>query len=61
MSLSGNAVLVSGGVGSFSKKFANMALREHNPKAIRVFSRGVFASTTDASKIQRQPKAHYPK
>jgi len=33
-------VLVTGGTGSFGQKFTEIALKEHNPKAIRIFSRG---------------------
>ncbi len=33
-------MLVTGGTGSFGKKFTEIALREYNPKAIRIFSRG---------------------
>ncbi len=32
-------ILVTGGTGSFGKKFVEIALRDHNPKAIRIFSR----------------------
>jgi len=33
-------VLVTGGTGSFGREFVEIALREHNPKSIRVYSRG---------------------
>jgi len=33
-------ILVTGGTGSFGQKFVEIALKEHKPKAIRVFSRG---------------------
>ncbi|MCL5982315.1 MAG: UDP-N-acetylglucosamine 4,6-dehydratase (inverting) [Firmicutes bacterium] len=36
----GKTVLVTGGTGSFGKKFAEIVLREHEPKALRIFSRG---------------------
>lgn len=36
----GKSVLVTGGTGSFGKKFAEIVLREHEPKAVRIFSRG---------------------
>ncbi len=32
-------ILITGGTGSFGKKFIEIALREYNPKIIRVFSR----------------------
>jgi len=40
MSFSGKAILVTGGTGSFGKKFTEIVLKEHNPKVIRIFSRG---------------------
>jgi len=33
-------ILVTGGTGSFGKKFTQTVLKEHNPKAIRIYSRG---------------------
>ncbi|MBT9172533.1 MAG: UDP-N-acetylglucosamine 4,6-dehydratase (inverting) [Syntrophomonadaceae bacterium] len=36
----GKTVLVTGGTGSFGKKFAEIVLREHEPKSLRIFSRG---------------------
>jgi UDP-N-acetylglucosamine 4,6-dehydratase len=38
--LSEKVILVTGGTGSFGQKFAEIALQECNPRAIRVFSRG---------------------
>ena len=40
MSLAGKTILLTGGTGSFGKKFAEMVLKEHDPAAIRIFSRG---------------------
>lgn len=37
--LENKTILITGGTGSFGKKFVEMVLKEHNPKAIRVFSR----------------------
>lgn len=31
--------MVTGGTGSFGRKFAEIALKEHNPKVLRIFSR----------------------
>lgn len=36
----GKTVLVTGGTGSFGRKFAEIVLGEHEPKALRIFSRG---------------------
>ena len=35
-------MLLTGGTGSFGQAFTEIALREHNPTAIRVFSRGEY-------------------
>ena len=40
MCLSGKNILVTGGTGSFGHKFIDIVLREHNPNAVRIFSRG---------------------
>ena len=40
MSLSGKIILLTGGTGSFGRKFTEIVLKEHNPKAVRIFSRG---------------------
>ena len=40
MTLQNKVILLTGGTGSFGQKFTEIVLREHNPKAIRVFSRG---------------------
>jgi UDP-N-acetylglucosamine 4,6-dehydratase (inverting) len=42
VALTAKTVLLTGGTGSFGKKFTEMALKEHNPKAVRIFSRGEF-------------------
>ena len=36
----GKVILLTGGTGSFGQKFTEIALKEHNPKVIRIFSRG---------------------
>jgi UDP-N-acetylglucosamine 4,6-dehydratase/5-epimerase len=33
-------ILVTGGTGSFGKKFTEILLREHNPRSVRIYSRG---------------------
>lgn len=40
MNLKDKVILITGGAGSFGQKFVELALREHNPEAIRIFSRG---------------------
>ncbi len=39
-SFENSVILVTGGTGSFGQKFTEIVLNEHNPRAIRVFSRG---------------------
>lgn len=36
----GKIVLITGGSGSFGQKFAEIILKEHNPKSVRIYSRG---------------------
>ncbi len=40
MILKDKVILVTGGTGSFGQKFTEMVLQEHNPRVIRVYSRG---------------------
>ncbi len=40
MNIANKVVLITGGTGSFGQEFTKIALQEHNPKAIRIFSRG---------------------
>ena len=37
--LTGSTILITGGTGSFGKKFVSMTLKKYNPKAIIIFSR----------------------
>ena len=38
--LKDKVILLTGGTGSFGNKFTEIVLKEHNPEAIRIFSRG---------------------
>ncbi len=38
----GKVILLTGGTGSFGKKFSEIVLKHYNPKSIRIFSRGEF-------------------
>lgn len=40
MPFTNKVILVTGGTGSFGKKFTQLVLQEHSPKVIRIFSRG---------------------
>src|SRR3989338_1513495 len=48
----GKNILVTGGTGSFGQKFVEVVLKEHNPRSIRVFSRGEHAQWEMAQKFQ---------
>ncbi|MBM3946473.1 MAG: UDP-N-acetylglucosamine 4,6-dehydratase (inverting) [SAR202 cluster bacterium] len=39
MTLAGKRILITGGTGTFGQKFIEVALREHSPDVIRIFSR----------------------
>lgn len=39
-------ILITGGTGSFGKKFTETLLKEHSPKAIRIYSRGELLQVT---------------
>ena len=38
--LDDTTILITGGTGSFGQKFTEILLKEHNPKSIRIYSRG---------------------
>ncbi len=42
MSLDNKTILITGGTGSFGQKFTETVLKNHNPKAIRIFSRSEY-------------------
>lgn len=50
MSLKGKVILVTGGTGSFGRKFVEVALRYHEPERIRIYSRGELLQ----SEMERQ-------
>ena len=49
--LDGKVILLIGGTGSFGQKFTEIALKEYNPRIIRVFSRGELLQLQMASKF----------
>jgi len=53
MVLQNKVILVTGGTGSFGQKFTEIALREHDPKVIRIFSRGELDGYVDGQAITR--------
>jgi len=59
MVLSGKIVLITGGTGSFGKKFTEIALREHDPKAIRIFSRGELLQMQMRQQFNDDPRLRF--
>lgn len=52
-------ILVTGGTGSFGQKFTEIALEEHNPKAIRIFSRGELLQQNMRQKFNNDPRLRF--
>src|SRR3984893_18102196 len=52
MSLDNKTILVTGGTGSFGKKFVEVLLREHRPKKLIIFSRDELK--------QHEMRGHFP-
>jgi UDP-N-acetylglucosamine 4,6-dehydratase (inverting) len=56
--IEGKTILITGGTGSFGRKFTEVLLQEHKPMAVRVFSRGELlqmqmqAEFSDESRIR---------
>jgi len=59
MPLSGKVVLITGGTGSFGKKFTEIVLREHDPKAVRIFSRGEFLQLQMRQQFNDDPRLRF--
>ncbi|HDG98263.1 MAG TPA: UDP-N-acetylglucosamine 4,6-dehydratase (inverting) [Desulfobacterales bacterium] len=59
MVLSGKVILVTGGTGSFGKKFTEIALQEHDPKAIRIFSRGELLQLQMRQQFNDDPRLRF--
>ena len=55
MPFSNKVILVTGGTGSFGKKFTQITLQEHNPRAIRIFSRGELKQQEMQEQFQEFP------
>jgi len=52
-------ILVTGGTGSFGQKFTEVVLREHDPKAIRIFSRGELLQQQMRQRFGDDPRLRY--
>ncbi len=59
MSLKGKVILVTGGTGSFGNKFTELVLKEHQPKAIRIFSRGELLQLQMAQRFKQDPRLRF--
>jgi UDP-N-acetylglucosamine 4,6-dehydratase (inverting) len=57
MPFTNKVILVTGGTGSFGKKFTQIVLKEHNPKAIRIFSRGELKQQKMREQFQQFPNS----
>jgi len=57
MPFKNKVILVTGGTGSFGKKFTQIVLKEHNPKAIRIFSRGELKQQKMREQFQQSPNS----
>lgn len=55
--LDGKTVLITGGTGSFGKKFVNMTLSLHNPKKVIIYSRDEFKQDV----LKKYITENYPK
>ncbi len=59
MSLKGKVILLPGGTGSFGEKFTEIVLKEQNPKAIRIFSRGELLQMQMAQRFDQDPRLRF--
>ncbi|MFO7772806.1 MAG: UDP-N-acetylglucosamine 4,6-dehydratase (inverting) [Dehalococcoidia bacterium] len=57
--LEDKVILVTGGTGSFGQKFTEIALKECNPKTIRIFSRGEFLQQEMHIKFHNDPRLRF--
>lgn len=59
MTLDNKVILITGGTGSFGQKFTELALREHNPKVIRIFSRGELLQLQMRQRFNDDPRLRF--
>jgi UDP-N-acetylglucosamine 4,6-dehydratase (inverting) len=58
-SMDNKVILLTGGTGSFGQKFTEVVLREHNPKAVRIFSRGELLQQQMRQRFADDPRLRY--
>jgi UDP-N-acetylglucosamine 4,6-dehydratase len=59
MPFDNKVILVTGGTGSFGQKFTEMALKELNPKTIRIFSRGELLQQEMRQRFNDDPRLRF--
>ena len=52
-------ILITGGTGSFGQEFTEIVLRDHDPKAIRIFSRGELLQHEMRLKFDDDPRLRF--
>lgn len=57
--INGKTILVTGGTGSFGKKFTEIVLREYAPRSIRVFSRGELLQLRMRQQFADEPRLRF--
>ena len=57
--MEGKTILITGGTGSFGQKFTEVTLNEHNPKALRIFSRGELLQHEMHLKFNDNPRLRF--
>lgn len=59
MSLKNKVLLLTGGTGSFGQEFAEIVLKEHQPRALRIFSRGELLQQEMRQKFHDDPRLRF--
>lgn len=57
--MNNKVILVTGGTGYFGQKFTEIVIKEHNPKAIRIFSRGELLQHEMRRKFDGDPRLRF--
>jgi UDP-N-acetylglucosamine 4,6-dehydratase (inverting) len=55
----GKTILVTGGTGSFGKKFTELVLKEHNPISVRIYSRGELLQWEMANQFKNDDRLRF--
>jgi len=59
MVLKNKVILLTGGTGSFGQKFTEIVLKDHNPAAIRIYSRGELLQMQMAQKFNNDERLRF--